>query len=982
MGEGEPKGGVGAGDATFIQTDYQPSGNSGGKNAASDIARGSTIGRYVVIDKIGAGGMGEVFMAFDPDLDRKVALKLVKPTGSDTAKADSARVRLVREGQAMAKLSHPNVIPVFDVGTIGRNVYIAMEFVEGQDLRSWLDAEDRDWPAILQHFLAAAAGLQAAHEAGLVHRDFKADNALVGADDRLRVIDFGVAHKATDSVPESSASPAASSSALAAAIGATPNVATKTGALMGTPLYMAPEQFLGDEVDERTDQFNFCASLYEALFRQPPFDGDTITKLMINVTGGELREMPESSDVPGWLRDALKTGLSPERNDRYTTMAELVAAITPPEPRKLAVPLLLAGLFVAFIVVAVLLMSQNKASRADACNGLDEPMQKVWSSERQGKVRAALLGSKLSYADAAWTRVKKAIDGYSAEWIAGRKHACQATAVAKEQTNEMLGRRMACYDQRLRELDAVVTVIASVDATVVEYAAQAASNLSPVAMCANQSRLLALTSENVAPGKARAVNELRDKLATIKALQSAGKYADGVKLAKDVYARAKELAWRRGIARAAFWIGDLESRLGHHVVAEERLFEAVRIASEHDDYATEALAWVDLTHVVAISRERHKVGGRWAKHAAVAIKRGGGDRVLQGRLHFTQGHIESRRLNYARALAEYKTAAALLTRVLGPDHYLVAGAVGAQGSMLKKLGRYAEAAEKQQRAAAATERAMGSKHPHLAIILNNLGNALSRLGKYDAARKAYLQSIDIRMEALGKQHPGVASPLLNLGQLHERLGDNGKAEAFYTRALAIRRKHLPENHPRVANTMLYLAGLRFKQGQVAAEVAHRRQVLAMYTAHYGSDSWRTATVRSGLCEALRRARQLGKAKTQCSAAVAKLRAKKYETYLAVALTNAGRLALDMGVKGDSTAGRQVIVELEFALAIRQKRKQPAQSIAYSQFVLALALWTRPADRPAARKRAQAAVVGMAKLPPGDRFRGREIQRWLNEHPLP
>ena len=260
-------------------------GHGGGERV---LQHGQLVGRYVVLAPLGAGGMGVVYAAFDPQLDRKVALKLlhseaVSASGATQSKNDGY-ARLLREAQAMARLRHPNVVAVHDVGKIDERVFIAMEFVEGGTLKQWLRARPRTRQEVLAVFIQAGRGLMAAHEAGLVHRDFKPDNVLVSVKGQAQVLDFGLA-KATEEGERPS--PGESRTNLGTSTLST-NL-TQVGAILGTPAYMAPEQHLGDVTDARTDQFSFCVALWSALYREAPFAGESLGELASSVCGGELR---------------------------------------------------------------------------------------------------------------------------------------------------------------------------------------------------------------------------------------------------------------------------------------------------------------------------------------------------------------------------------------------------------------------------------------------------------------------------------------------------------------------------------------------------------------------------------------------------------------------------------------------------------------------------------------------------------------------
>ena len=288
------------------------------------VAGGDTIGRYIVLRRLGAGGMGVVYAAYDPQLDRKVALKLLR-TGMGLGEGE-ARARLVREAQAIAQLSHPNVVAVYDVGTAASGeVYVAMEFVEGDTLTQWLARWDRPWRELLEIFREAGRGLAAAHAVGLLHRDFKPDNVLVGSDGRVRVTDFGLARSLVTGPSEDSFVGRPDLAALRVTL-------TATGAVMGTPRYMAPEQLRGGDVGAAADQFGFCVALYEALYGCHPIVGDTAAKMLEE--GARARPPPDEGTVPAWIAPILLRGLDPHPARRFPSMAALIAELAPPAPSR------------------------------------------------------------------------------------------------------------------------------------------------------------------------------------------------------------------------------------------------------------------------------------------------------------------------------------------------------------------------------------------------------------------------------------------------------------------------------------------------------------------------------------------------------------------------------------------------------------------------------------------------------------------------
>jgi serine/threonine protein kinase len=301
------------------------------------LSIGDRVGRYLVLSSIGAGGMGVVFAAYDPQLDRKIALKLLR-SGLAVSSKD-ARTRLRREAQAIAQLSHPNVVSVYDVGTTDDgDLYIAMEFVEGDTLTTWLRMYPRTWREIIEVFLQAARGLFSAHGVGLLHRDFKPDNVLVGGDGRVRVTDFGLARSVL--APDEVAQVRPEMTALNIAL-------TATGTVLGTPRYMPPEQMTGPDLDARSDQFSFCVALYEALYGMHPLRDGTSVSMLDH--GDRALPPPEGTKIPAAIGRAVLRGLERDRTRRFPSMGALIEQLVPP-PRR--APVRYAGFAVAAVLLA------------------------------------------------------------------------------------------------------------------------------------------------------------------------------------------------------------------------------------------------------------------------------------------------------------------------------------------------------------------------------------------------------------------------------------------------------------------------------------------------------------------------------------------------------------------------------------------------------------------------------------------------------
>jgi serine/threonine protein kinase len=278
---------------------------------------GELAERYQIIGPLGAGGMGIIYAARDAKLRRTVALKMLRPGGAGDATQAKMRERLLREARAMAQLSHPNVLPVFDVGELDGDVFVTMELVEGSSLRSWLGENQRNWREVLDVFLDAARGLAAAHATGIIHRDFKPDNVLVGKDGRVRVSDFGLAGAAAPIVPRA-----------AHAVGPWEPVISLTGtALAGSPAYMAPEQMRGEAVNARADIFSYCVALHEGLYGERPFAGESVGELESAIMRGELRKPRRANGVPVRVWRAVVRGLNAAPEKRFQSMEDVISAL-------------------------------------------------------------------------------------------------------------------------------------------------------------------------------------------------------------------------------------------------------------------------------------------------------------------------------------------------------------------------------------------------------------------------------------------------------------------------------------------------------------------------------------------------------------------------------------------------------------------------------------------------------------------------------
>ncbi|HYO69793.1 MAG TPA: serine/threonine-protein kinase, partial [Archangium sp.] len=459
------------------------------------LPRGTSVGRYLVLERLGSGGMGEVYAAFDPQLNRRVAIKLLLP-GGEGLDAGEARMRLMREAQAMARLSHPNVLPVYDIGEHGDRVFIALELVEGHTLRQWLEEQPRGWREVVESLTLAGRGLAAAHAAGLVHRDFKPDNVLVGRDGRVLVFDFGLACEQGTGPPGAPAPvdladilraelPTSSErSSLYGPLTLAPRETpvTRHGLIMGTPGYMAPEQYRQEAVTARADQFSFCATLYYALYREHAFAGSGAAALARATLEGHLRPSPRDAGVPGWVRRVVLKGLSRQPQERYVSMQALLDALHD-DPRTRSRRQAFVAVAGAFLVAVVAGAVGEWHQRQGQCQGVATRLEGVWDAPRQDAIRQAFLTTGAPYAADTWNGVKESLDAYASQWVKGQRGACEATKLSGEASEEVLAARTTCLERRRSELKALTGVLAEADGRVVERAVEAVRGLSELSPC-------------------------------------------------------------------------------------------------------------------------------------------------------------------------------------------------------------------------------------------------------------------------------------------------------------------------------------------------------------------------------------------------------------------------------------------------------------------------------------------------------------------
>ncbi len=686
------------------------------RQAARESLASARLGHFQLLEPIGSGGMGTVFSAYDLGLDRKVAIKLLDPDPTSREHQLQRNQRLLREAQAMAKLSHPNVVPIFEVGLDGDRLFIAMEYVAGETLAKWLEA-GRTWQQIVDVFVQAARGLAAAHEAGIIHRDFKPTNVLVDARGHARVSDFGIALVgATDTGEQALSSDPSIEVAVSAGDLTPPSVSaalTEAGTIVGTPAYMSPEQHKRSTVDARSDQFSFCVALYEALYGTRPFSGSG-KEYARQVSRGEVTRPDPKAPVPGWISAIVMRGLSKDPDARFPTMTALVDALGR-DPRRHRRQLALGGAAIAAVAGAAAVVGwqvhAGRGAAEQACGGADALLAGAWDGPTRAALERAFAASSVPYAESSAKGVEAVLDRYKADWIAMRSDACRATRVRREQSEHVLDLRVACLDRRLAELKALTSLLAvGGDAHAVEKSVDAASKLTALAGCADTAALLAPGAEPSDPVARARRAELRARLDKLTALERLGKPKEALAPALALVGDARTAGDTHVLAEVLLLEGRIESNTNDFKAAGATLEEAMRRATEAQDrglFATAAVELADQLSAAGISSSREGMGVMRVARATV----GDSDPQLAIRLRVVEARLDGSLAHRELALPLLREAADRARTQLPGDGALLARIQYEIAWALANSGQAAEAKAAYPPLIAEATRIFGALHP-------------------------------------------------------------------------------------------------------------------------------------------------------------------------------------------------------------------------------------------------------------------------------
>jgi tetratricopeptide (TPR) repeat protein len=871
---------------------------------------GVRVGRYLVLECIGAGGMAEGYAAYDPQLERKVALKLIRAAADDGARSQ----RLLREAQALARLSHPNVVAVHDAGSFpapgsGRPVvFLAMELVRGVTLSRWLAARRRTWREVLHVAIAAGHGLAAAHAAGLVHRDFKPDNVMI--DDapegqrplsRVRVVDFGLsrfdrfdaAHNPTEHARDGSI--------------AHEDGLTETGSVMGTPAYMAIEQHEGRTVDPRTDQFSYCVTLWESLCGHRPFAGSTRQEIAAEIAAGRIASPPPERDVPRWLVRTLTRGLAADADARWPDMATLLAVLEDdPDRRRRRRLVAVAG--VAAIGLAPAAWFAHGLVEQATCARKGREVEGVWNEDARARLADALQHSGAAYWATTWERLEPTLDDYAERWATAREAACAADDVATD-------RSQACFEDRLDALAALLDALDDAEMTAVSNAIKAAQRLPSIEPCQNASALPMRVQPD--PELRERVRAARMELARVRGLAAVGRYGDAALASAALTTAAEEIGWEPLIAECEYARGDMQERRHEPQAAASAYERALELAWRVGDQELAARVLTQLVFTTGSSLAQHERAQGFATMARIivaTIEPAPGLRTAD--LHNSLGNVARMRGEPREALEHFEKCLALRRTELPEDHPDIVVALNNLAVAQTDVGDVDASIETLAKALEVRERAVGSEHPDVILLLNNLSGSLEGAGRYDEAEAANARSIELVRRTLGERDAFMADALAQkvLLRIDRGFADDA-AMADIALAISIREDALGSDHPLVVDALQIQAHAHHSRSELAAATDALSRALAIQQRQLGDDHLEVAATKFHLASVAINGGEFVRARALLEDVLATRRAKNPDNHESIgsALDQLGRAALGMGAHDEAIALHlEAIAEFELA----------------------------------------------------------------------
>lgn len=789
---------------------------------------GLTVGRYRLGRELGAGAMGMVFEAHDPQLRRRVAIKLLHPGVSDGP--DGAR--LLREARSMAQLAHPNVVTVHDAGRAGSRVFVAMELVEGVTLGTWLSEAKRERAEILGVFAQAGRGLDAAHQVGIVHRDFKPENVMLGSDGRARVADFGLARPSV-AWAGGQAEPGGR-----VRTPMTIDGLTQQGAVVGTPAYMAPEQWNGRLADARSDQFAFCVVLYEALAGERPFEGKTLPALANAVTQGRLRPMARS--IPAWLRRALTRGLSVDPAARHPSMTALLRVLERDRGFGRRTAAVVGAMAVgAVTTVGVLRWMAEETQEPPRSQPLPAATIVAPSPERAAEIPVdAACEAKAETVDGAWNEPRR--DAYVAvlrraddaelvartlpwmdRWAEG--YAALARPLCDAKSVPRLAREQArCLASARASFDALVAEAGQQTAAGIERAASSAVfRLPDVRACSREPLLMALPPRPPETLEGR-VELIAEDVAAARALMWLGAFVKAPPIVEAAVAQARAVGHAPLLADALLAQGELAAQRRDVGAAVSALQEAVVVAETCDATWVRGTA---ATHLLVLQGGRQgnaSAVARWRRVTGAFVERLGDPFVTAGVMRANAAVLLAH-LELERAVEHLGKTLEVHEELYGTMHPKLAEVHRLRSEVALELGALDEAKDHAERALEISEATLGPLDLDTLATLRLAARVALAQGRLEDAEALATRSVDgLAVYSTVRHDIDRGDGLLVLGDVQRALGEVDAARDTYEGAKTL---HY-QGHWR-AYPLLRLSSLELAGGNTKAAISNARDALAV-----------------------------------------------------------------------------------------------------------------------------------------------------------
>ena len=924
--------------------------------AHTTIARGAILGRYVILDVLGEGGMGVVYAAFDPQLDRRVALKLLRP---ELAAGAGAAARLLREGRAIAKLAHPNVVTVFDVGEYEGGVFVAMELVDGRSLDAWIREKSHPWREVVGVFLQAGAGLSAAHAAGVIHRDFKPANVLIGKDGRVRVSDFGLARIAETDDSERPSAPTLP-------IDHDPVVPlTRTGAIVGTPAYMATEQFEGGAIDAKTDQFSFAVALYEALHGERPFAGLTVAELFANISEERVRPARAGANVPAWLRKIVLRGLRARSADRYPTLDAMLGALRRNRTRRRQ---LVAGASALALAAAGAGAWIAHDSAAPPCELAAAPVVSAWNPVRRAQLVQAFVASKVTDPNVLATRVAENLDDYAGKLRTMYGEACAATHIHGTQSAQLLDLRSECLNRRVGELGALAELLATTkNPKTVQASVQASHSLSDIQICADTKLLTEIEAPRDRATQDR-VTKLEPQLDAVRARRLAGEFKETRPAAEALVTSTNDLDDAPFRARALYELADILVRLGIFEEADKRMEASIDAAARGRDHRQVALGYMWRVMNVGVNLGKYETALELAGVAERANDQAGHDPRIAAMIHQGRARVLAALERKDEAIAEDRKSLEIREHDLAFDQLFVARGHLNLGLSLLGSGNEADAATHFAAAKRVMEATLHPNHPELISLLTSYGELLWHQGKYAEARATNERAVAIAKRSFGTTNSAILAPLNNLGGIafdEHRFGDGA---AIYLELQRIAKDLVPPKHPFHGVVLAGLGRAYAGLGKMREAREALEQSIALLEASVGKDHEALGEPVLELAKVYEHDGDRARADQAFARAIA-LDKDLYTN----GLSYYGQALLE---RHDPKRAREY---LERAVAINDKRGKQSQHTAATRFRLAQARWLTGSRGPDTRKLVTDALAYPALATAPDPELVTTMRTWLTTH---